>query len=86
MARSKSRCRCAYRLLERALLVVNGRDTPFAKAIAIDLKGGMSIALNVVAVGVAFVSTPISYAILLAVVLMWLIPDRRFEPLINLER
>jgi uncharacterized membrane protein len=73
----------AYSLLQRALLAVNGRDAPFAKAVAIDVKGGISIGLYVIAIAVAFVAPLVSDAILVAVAIMWLVPDRRFEPLIN---
>ena len=75
----------AYALLQRALLVVNGRDTPFAKAVAVDIKGRLSIALYVFAIAAGFFSTIVSDAIFVAVAIMWLIPDRRFEPLIKIE-
>jgi uncharacterized membrane protein len=75
----------AYSLLQRALLAVNGRDAPFAKAVAIDIKGTLSIVLYVVAIGAAFVSTVVSDVILVAVAVMWIVPDRRFEPLINMN-
>jgi uncharacterized membrane protein len=73
----------AYTLLQRALLIVNGRDAPFAKAVAIDVKGTLSVVLYVVASGVAFVSPAVSDVILVAVAIMWFVPDRRFEPLID---
>ena len=73
----------AYSLLQRSLLAVNGKDAPFAKAVAIDIKGTLSIVLYVIAIGVAFIKPPMTDAILIAVAIMWLVPDRRFEPLIN---
>jgi len=73
----------AYTLLQRALLHVNGKKTPFADAVAIDIKGTISIALYVIAVAAAFFLTAISDVILVGVAVMWLVPDRRFEPLIN---
>ena len=73
----------AYILLQRVLLRVNGKDTPFANAIAIDIKGTVSTVLYIVALAAAFLSTILSDIILVAVAAMWLIPDRRFEPLIN---
>lgn len=75
----------AYALLQVALMQVNGRDTPFAKAVAIDVKGRLSIFLYVVAIGAAFVSTLISDALFVTVAVMWIVPDRRFEPLININ-
>ena len=76
----------AYTLLQRALLAVNGSDAPFAKAVAVDVKGMISLGLYVVAIGVAFVSTIASDVIFVAVAALWLVPDRRFEPLIDVER
>jgi uncharacterized membrane protein len=78
-------CAVAYVLLQRALLEVNGRDAPFAKAIAVDVKGTVSMILYLIAIGSAFVSTVVSDVILVAVAIMWFVPDRRFEPLINLR-
>ena len=76
----------AYTLLVRALLAVHEKDAPFAKAVASDLKGNVSIVLYVAAVAVAFVSPIATDVLLLIVAVVWFVPDRRFEPLINLER
>jgi uncharacterized membrane protein len=75
----------AYTVLVRTLLAVNGEEAPFAKAIASDAKGYFSIALYVVAVAISFVSPMATDALLIVVAIIWLVPDRRFEPLINLE-
>jgi uncharacterized membrane protein len=74
-----------YALLQEALVAVNGRNTPFAKAVAVDVKGRVSLAAYLVAIGAAFVSTLISDAIIVAVAVMWFVPDRRFEPLIAIK-
>jgi len=76
----------AYTILQRSLLAANGRNAPFAKAVASDVKGWLSLVLYVLAIGTAFVSTVISDVILVAVAMMWIVPDRRFEPLINLKQ
>ncbi|HTX57740.1 MAG TPA: TMEM175 family protein [Candidatus Acidoferrales bacterium] len=73
----------AYAILQSQLVRVNGRDTPFARAIAIDRKGQGSLALYAAAIAVAFVSTVVSDLILVGVAALWLVPDRRFEPLID---
>ena len=75
----------AYALLQQSLLIVNGRDAPFAKAVAIDVKGKASLLLYVVAISAAFYSTVISDVIFVVVAIMWLVPDRRFEPLIKIK-
>ena len=75
----------AYSLLKSALISVNGPSSPFSKALGVDLKGTISLALYVVAIGTAFLSTLASDAIIVTVAVIWLVPDRRFEPLINLK-
>jgi uncharacterized membrane protein len=75
----------AYTLLQRSLLAVNGAQAPFAKAVAADVKGTLSVVLYVIAIGLSFVFPVLADAILIAVAIMWLVPDRRFEPLISIE-
>jgi len=75
----------AYTVLQYALLRVNGRDTPFARAAGSDVKGRLSIALYVVAIAAAFLSTIVSDASLIVAASLWLVPDRRFEKLIERE-
>jgi uncharacterized membrane protein len=68
----------AYVLLGRTLIRANGPDSAVARAIASDVKGYTSLGLYAAGVGLAFVSPWISYALYVAVALMWFIPDRRF--------
>ena len=68
----------AYSILVRALVRANGRDSRLARAIGSDIKGYLSLVAYALAVGAAFVSPWISYAIYVAVALMWFVPDRRF--------
>jgi uncharacterized membrane protein len=68
----------AYSLLVRALVRANGRDSAVARAIGSDVKGNISLAIYTVAVPLAYVSPWISYALYVAVALMWFVPDRRF--------
>ena len=75
----------AYSLLQRALLTVNGAEAPFAKAVASDLKGKLSIGLYIIAASMSFVYPITADGILVMVAVMWLVPDRRFEPLINIK-
>jgi uncharacterized membrane protein len=78
-------CAFAYAILQRSLLHVNGLDAPFAKAIETDIKGLLPIVLYVVAMCTAFISTIISDVIVVAIAGLWFFPDRRFEPLINMN-
>jgi len=68
----------AYSLLVRALIRANGRDSAVARAIGSDVKGNISLVIYAAAVPLAFVSPWISYALYVAVALMWFVPDRRF--------
>ena len=69
----------AYTILVRALVATHGRDSEFAARIGSDKKGYVSLAMYVLAVGLAFVNAWISLAIYAAVAMIWFIPDRRFE-------
>lgn len=68
----------AYRLLIRSLIRANGRDSAVARAIGSDVKGNISLVVYAAAVPLAFVSPWISYALYVAVALLWFVPDRRF--------
>jgi len=68
----------AYRLLIRSLIRANGRDSAVARAIGSDVKGNISLVAYAAAIPLAFVSPWISYAIYVAVALLWFVPDRRF--------
>ena len=75
----------AYMLLQRALLKVNGPEAPFAKAVASDAKGKLSMVFYLAAIALAFFYPIASDVLLLVVAVMWIVPDRRFEPLITLK-
>jgi uncharacterized membrane protein len=68
----------AYWILVRALIRANGRDSALAAAIGSDVKGYASLVLYAAGVALAFVSPWISYALYVAVAIMWFVPDRRF--------
>jgi len=75
----------AYSILQTRLVAVNGPNTPFAKAVARDVKGKLSLLLYAIGIGAAFVTTIVTDAVIVAVAIMWLVPDRRYEPLIELD-
>jgi len=68
----------AYSILARALIQANGRESALAEAIGSDVKGYASLVLYAAGVGLAFVSPWISYALYVAVAVLWFVPDRRF--------
>jgi uncharacterized membrane protein len=68
----------AYAVLARALIRANGPASPVAAAIGSDRKGYASLVLYAAGVGLAFVRPWLSYALYVAVALIWFVPDRRF--------
>jgi uncharacterized membrane protein len=73
----------AYSLLQRSILMSEGHDSTLATAIGSDIKGRASLGAYVVAIAVAFVNPVISDAVYVGVALMWFVPDRRIEHLLN---
>jgi uncharacterized membrane protein len=67
----------AYAILVRVIIAVNGSTSAIATAIGSDLKGNVSIVCYLLAIGLAFVSPFIAYALYVVVAVMWIIPDRR---------
>jgi uncharacterized membrane protein len=72
-----------YILLQWAIVACNGRSSKLAAALGSDLKGKLSLATYVVAVPLAFVSPWISLALYVAIAVMWFVPDRRIELIVN---
>jgi len=76
-------CALSIGLLFFALLAANDADAPIRKAAGRGHKGQITILAYVLAIAVAFLWPYASVAIYIAVALMWLIPDKRFENLIE---
>jgi uncharacterized membrane protein len=70
---------CAYYLLVRAMLRVEGPQSTLARAVGRDVKGKGSLVLYAAGVAIAFVEPRGAIALYVAVALIWLIPDRRIE-------
>ncbi|HEV2954824.1 MAG TPA: TMEM175 family protein [Xanthobacteraceae bacterium] len=70
---------CAYYLLVRAMLRVEGPDSTLARAVGRDLKGKGSLVLYAAGIAIAFVEPWGAIALYVAVALIWFIPDRRIE-------
>lgn len=73
----------AYALLVVALRCLHGPETAFARAIGTGLKEKISIVVYAAAIGLAFVVHPLSLALYVAVAVLWLVPDRRFEKVLR---
>ena len=70
----------AYRVLERALIAVDDQNATIAKAVGGARKEWVSIILYAAGIASAFLlSSWVAVALYIAVAVMWLIPDRRFE-------
>jgi TMEM175 potassium channel family protein len=69
----------AFDLLVVAIVRAEGPNSKVATAIGSNLKGHLSVVIYAAAIGLAFVSPWISYALLASVSLMWFVPDRRLE-------
>jgi len=73
----------SYSLLERQIIAVNGRHSRLAVAVGDDLKGKLSLGLYVSGIALAFLRPWIAIALYVAVALVWLVPDRRIESLLE---
>ncbi|SRR5216683_1608278 len=74
---------CAYTLLTRVLVSRHGKESTLATAVGADRKGMASLVLYALAIPIAFVDPRIACAIYTIVAMIWLIPDRRIERLLN---
>jgi uncharacterized membrane protein len=69
----------AYTILLSTIVANEGPDSTIAQAVGGDVKGKISLACYAAAIPLAFVHTLISDLLYVAVVCIWLIPDRRIE-------
>jgi len=69
----------AYYLLARALVGLHGPGSVLAEALGRDWKGRGSLLIYLLAIPLAFISSPVAMALNVLVALVWLIPDRRIE-------
>jgi len=67
----------AYTVLQMTIIAADGRGSRLAQAVGNDMKGRMSLASYTLAIVLAFVYYPMSYALYVFVALIWLVPDRR---------
>ena len=73
----------AYTVLTIQILELHGKDSDIAKAIGSDFKGKLSIAIYAAGIALAFFNPWVSVALYFAVAMMWFIPDRRIEKVIQ---
>jgi TMEM175 potassium channel family protein len=70
---------CAYYILTRAIIRHHGPQSTLGMAVGADEKGVISLVIYMLAIGLAFVNRWVSLGLYIAVIVMWLIPDRRIE-------
>jgi uncharacterized membrane protein len=76
----------AYYLLEQAIIRAQGPDSMLKQAIGREWKGRASLVFYLLAIMVALRSPRIADAVFVAAALLWLIPDRRIEKRLALQR
>jgi uncharacterized membrane protein len=75
----------AYTLVQYAVICLHGRQSLLALAVGTDRKGKLSMASYVAAIAAAFFLPGLSLALVVAVALVWLVPDRRIERVLGVE-
>lgn len=73
----------AYAVLQRTIIAAEGPNSMLRQAVGGDWKGKASPALYIAGIMASFLAPWLAQAIYAAVALLWLIPDRRIESVIN---
>jgi uncharacterized membrane protein len=79
-------CALAYFILQNQIIKKHGNESILARAIGKDLKGKVSAVLYIIAILSTFYHEIISGIIYFLVALIWLIPDKRIEKILNEEQ
>ncbi len=75
----------AYWLLQRCIIAIEGPQSLLGRAVGADWKGKASQVLYLLGIAASFVLPALAQALYVAVALMWLVPDRRIERLVDHE-
>jgi uncharacterized membrane protein len=73
----------AYSILQNLIVAEAGADSPLARSIQRDYKGKLSQVLYAAGVAASFFRPWLAGCIYVAVALIWLIPDRRIERVVD---
>lgn len=73
----------AYFILSRALIKIHGDNSTLAVALGDDMKGKISVIVYLLAIPIAFIDSRISMVFYILVAILWFIPDRRIEKVLN---
>ncbi|MFH7000302.1 TMEM175 family protein [Flavobacterium sp. FlaQc-57] len=72
-------CSIAYFILQRIIIIAEGKNSIIAKAIGKDVKGNASSILYIIGIVFSFYNEWISGIAYFTVAMLWLIPDKRIE-------
>ena len=75
----------AYYILVRFILARHGRDSVLARAIGDDFKGKISVGIYALAIVCAFFLPLLAQAFYAVVAVIWIMPDRRIERILEKE-
>jgi uncharacterized membrane protein len=73
----------AYWMLQQAIMRGDGHGSLLRKAVGKDWKGKLSPALYLMAIATTYWSPAVAQAIYATVALLWFVPDRRIEKVLN---
>jgi uncharacterized membrane protein len=76
----------AWTLLQAQIIRAQGSDSLLKKALGSDLKGRLSPLMYLGGIAGSFVSPGLALAFYVGVALVWLVPDKRIERVLNSER
>jgi uncharacterized membrane protein len=76
-------CAVGFNILSAALHRLHDPESIFARALGNDRKGKISLALYLAAIALTFVNQWIGVAIYVLVAMIWFVPDKRFERLVE---
>jgi uncharacterized membrane protein len=73
----------AYYVLTRTIIAANGPSSVLATAVGRDAKGVLSMVIYAVAIPLTILSRWIAVSLYVVVAIMWLVPDRRVQSLLE---
>jgi uncharacterized membrane protein len=73
----------AYTILVHAIIAHHGKDSTLAHAVGKDRKGNVSIVLYAAGIPLSLIKPAIGYSLYVLVALIWLVPDKRIEKVMD---
>lgn len=76
----------AYYFFTHSLAALHGKDSVLARALGKDRKGILSVISYAAGIGLSFVNSWVGLAMYVSVAIMWFVPDRRIEKILDEEK